>query len=1130
MMRKKTVFVQEKIFANLGQYGDSYAIEQGKQRLTYSQLEERIFSIVDGLTKRGIQKQNLIGVFINDRIDLISVMLGILKAGCVFIPLDTMLPMKRIEYMLKLTATKYVICDEPMREKMSLELRENRHVVPVEVDQLLKSFNPSAFPGKGKKDIRYNPGDKVYIYFTSGSGGKPRAIVGQNKSLCHFINWEIDTFGVNEHFRFSQFITPGFDAFLRDILVPISTGGTICIPESKEILSDNRQLIDWIDANRIHLIHCVPSIFRMFNKDTLVPGNFEHLKYILMAGERIVPNELKHWFDTFGGRIRLVNLYGTTETTMAKTFYFIRESDVYKEKVSVGKPLPGARVIIFDRDMKPCGRERVGEIYIRTPYRTLGYLNDPELTHERFIRNLVSSNENDRLHRTGDIGKILADGSIEVIGRIDRQVKIQGMRVELEEIENQLRKHPGVQEAVIMERRYPEKSISNHEGEEKYLCAYYVPGYRGSFVSSPDDLDLRDFLLSRLPPFMIPIYFAKLEKIPLTVNGKVDWKGLPEPEMKKWVYIPPRNVLEEKLVRLWSEILGEEPSTIGINSDFFQLGGNSLKATTMISRIHKELDVDVPLTEVFRNSTVEKLARYVTGSVKNIFSAIDPSEKKEFYISSSAQKRLFFLQQMKPQNIGYNMPQTIPLKTSHGEGLFSSPSFEAIFKKLITRHESLKTSFELVNEEPVQRVRDEVVLNLETYDLNVEMRDDLMHEYIVKYFVRPFDLSEAPLLRVGLLKTLDDKKCILLVDMHHIITDGVSLEILTKEFMNLCAGEELKPLRLQYKDYSEWKNSKKQKERIKRQEAYWLRLFSDEIPALQLPTDHNRPVIHSFEGDSSFFVINKKETRGLKELAMELDATLFMTLLAVFSIFLSKLSGQEDILVGTAVAGRSHADLQHVIGMFVNTIVFRNYLSSNKTFKALVKEVKNRTLESYKNQDYPFEMLVEKLPIRRDTSRNPLFDVMFNMWTLDDDSISVGKVNENAEMKSLRKASKFDLTLYGFEAKDSMLFFFQYSTKLFKKSTIDKFMKFFKEIVHEVQQDPNMIIMNLNQPPLATAAHINKSSVVAREEVAYVKEKTYITPGKKEEEEIQMISGQELDESLGMMEESMQLLIEDENE
>ncbi|HLP46187.1 MAG TPA: condensation domain-containing protein, partial [Candidatus Kapabacteria bacterium] len=621
-------------------------------------------------------------------------------------------------------------------------------------------------------------------------------------------------------------------------------------------------------------------------------------------------------------------------------------------------------------------------------------------------------------YSTGDLARWLSDGNIEFLGRIDNQVKIRGFRIELGEIENQLLKHKYIKEAVVI--------LNNDAITDKNLTAYIVS------IEAFHENELREYLQKNLPDYMIPSYFVQLEKIPLTPNGKVDRKVLPEPRMKAGKsYIAPGNEIEKKLVEIWSEVLGRDElhiiqlnETIGINDNFFQLGGHSLKATILSAKIHKAFNANIPLSKIFTIPTIRGLANYIKSALQEKYLTIESIEKKEYYSLSSAQKRLYILYQMNPQGIGYNIPSFLVL-----EGAIDKEKLEHTFKLMIRRHESLRTSFHMINDEPVQRIHDKVEFEI---------------EYLAtEAFIRPFDLSNAPLLRVGLIKE-NENKHILMMDMHHIISDGTSINIMVKDFMALYQGEFPSELQIQYKDFSNWQNDEKQAESLERQGEFWLNEFAGEIPVLELPVDYPRPAVQSFEGSSIPFEIDKETVGVLKTLALELGATIYMILLSLYTVFLAKLTNQEDIVIGSPIAGRRHVDLEKIIGMFVNTLALRNYPLGEKLFIYFLEEVKEKTLAAFNNQEYPYEDMVEQVAtsVNRDTARNPLFDTMFALQNIKGGVIEIPGLKIEPYVFE-NKTAKFDLTLTAVESEDELELTFAYSTQLFKRETIQRFINYF---------------------------------------------------------------------------------------
>jgi tyrocidine synthetase-3 len=610
-------------------------------------------------------------------------------------------------------------------------------------------------------------------------------------------------------------------------------------------------------------------------------------------------------------------------------------------------------------------------------------------------------------------------------------VKIRGFRIELGEIDTRLLSHDHIDEVVVINRE--------NERGEKYLCAYLVLK-SGLETEAPGASELREYLSRYLPGYMIPSYFVPLEHIPLTPNGKMDRRALPEPELKKLEkHLTPANKVEKTLASIWSEILLLPHEVISTDANFFELGGHSLKATTLAAKTYQVFQVKLPLEEIFISPTIRGLARYIQSTEKIRCQFITVAEEKEYYPLSSMQKRLFILQQMDKTNTGYNMPAMVEL-----EGTLDIRKVKKVFYQIIQRHESLRTAFEMIGGEPMQKISADVEFEIESPGA------------VIQDFIRPFDLSKAPLLRVGLLE-IENQNHLLMTDMHHIISDGISIGIFLKEFTALYGEEALPAIAIHYKDFSQWHNQLATASKIKKQEEYWLREFAEEIPVLNLPLDFPRPPVQSFAGCSIHFEVNPTDTARLHRLALKEETTLYMVLLALFNIMLSKVCYQDEIVVGTAAAGRKNAELQQTIGMFVNTLAIKNSLKNDKTFKQFLEEVKQKTLAALENQDYPFEDLVEQVDVTRDTSRNPLFDVMFVLENIDLPELEL----EGLKLKPYEfenRIAKFDLTMTAAETTGGLHVVLEYCMKLFKESTIERFFQYFSSILRSVLDNPGIKI------------------------------------------------------------------------
>ncbi len=1021
--REKTI---DKLFEEqVARTPDKIALTYEGDLLTYRELNEKADRLASYLHSISVRCEEPVALMAGDSLVVVVALLGILKAEGAYLPLNFEYPGERKKYILKDCEAKKLLTNYNFEEACD------------SVSTVVDLNDGNVYKSTKNFDKRHRSNNLAYIIYTSGSTGTAKGVMVEHKNVVRLVkNTNYIEFMEGDSVLLTGALE--FDASTFEIWGPLLNGLTLHLVNKSTILNPD-ELKKAIRRSETTTMWMTSPLFnQMLDTDIEI---FEGLKNLLVGGDVLSLAHINRVRKRFPG-LKVINGYGPTENTTFSSTHLVDKE--YQESIPIGKPISNSTAYIIDRCYHLVPINVAGELLVGGDGLARGYLNSQELTNEKFIPNPFgtgSPGNRERIYITGDLARWLPDGDMEFLGRTDHQVKIRGYRIEPGEIENHLIQLDLINEAVVVD-------IKNKDGE-KYLCAYVVPA-KGR-MNELDVVEIRKVLSLSLPDYMVPTYFVPLETIPLTPNGKVDWRALPEPEPAGGTaaYAAPRNPVEEKFVEIWSELLKIEKEKIGIDSDFFELGGHSLKATVLISKLHKAFNVKVPLVELFLKPTIRELAQYMKSLTKDKFSPIKVAEKKEYYELSSAQERLYVLQQIELDSTVYNVPQSVVL-----EGELDLHRPEKTFKKLIKRHESLRTSFEMINEKPVQIIHDhdEVDFGIEYYDLATENAEGPIGSS--PRGVRHFDLSRAPLLRVGLTK-IEETKHLLMVDMHHIITDGTSLGIFVKEFMALYSGEDLPLLRLQYKDYSEWQNSKEQQELIKQQEAYWLTLFShkNELPVLDLPTDFPRPVIQSFEGSSVYFQLKEKDTKNIKAIAKEVDATLYMCVLSVFYILLSKLCTQEDIVIGTPIAGRRHTDLEHIVGMFVNTLAIRNYPSGEKTFKEFLEEVKGQTLKAFENQDYQFEDLVDKILVRRDTGRNPLFDVMFVLEEMEVSKVDISEL-KLSPYEYENKISKFDLDLYGIDAGENLSFSFVYCTKLFKKETILRFIQYFKEILSSVIKDP----------------------------------------------------------------------------
>ncbi|MCK4765821.1 MAG: amino acid adenylation domain-containing protein, partial [Candidatus Aminicenantes bacterium] len=1160
---------------------DNTAVVFEGEELSYEELDERASLLAYTLVNQGVRRWDLVGIMVDRSIEMIVGILGILKSGAGYVPLNPRAPLSRSRYILDECGVKLLLTAGEIRERIShgeendyFEPRNGviedkdfiaglseepaeagpripRPVKDVAVEERRRPLSP-VFKEEIERTLRqwvcpphieegWLAETTAYVIFTSGSTGKPKGVPISHSNFCPLLHWGYKELGLGPKDRAIQNLSYYFDWSVWEIFIAL-TGGAALYMAPSEVLMLPGDCIEFMNKNQITVLHVTPTQYRYI---VGVGKKLQSLKYLFIGAEKLTYDLVERSFVSVNEDCRVFNMYGPTEATIISAVLELYREDYKKfrrlSSIPIGGPVANIDLFVLDKNLRLCPVNVSGELYIAGDNLSTGYLNDQEKSRLSFIEKSCESlgikgaahppskehaaplsSHTGRpsritLYRTGDLCRRLADGNIEFLGRVDYQVKIRGFRIEPGEIENCLLEHESVKDAVVVD-------LDTAEGE-KYLCAYVVAEFTAHSADQGvggTEVDLtgveevkqqltpvlREYLSRTLPDYMIPSQVVFLDNIPLNPNGKVDRRALPEPEFEATAvqYAPPRGESEEKLVEIWSQVLGMESSSIGIDANFFEIGGHSLKATMLVAKIHKAFNVNIKLADIFRKPSIRGLTSYISSAVEDKFISLEPAGRKEYYSLSSAQKRLYLLQQFDMNNMTYNMPRVMLL-----EGEPDKKRLEKVLRRLVERHESFRTSFEMRRGEPVQKIHNpgEIEFKIEFEEnpklqipnykqitshksqitketqpaadsMQKEAEGDgqsfphhsslIIHNSVLK-FIRPFDLSKAPLLRVGLVKLQTGGKTsspaggaaphILLVDMHHIISDGTSVKVFIGDFMDLYAGKELTPLPLQYKDFSEWQNSEDGKEAVSRQQQYWLGQFSGDVPVLKLPYDFPRPAKRSFAGASLEFEINQNKTETLRKLADEEGVTLFLVLLTVYNILLSKLSWSEDIVVGSPVVGRRFVEVQQIIGMFVNTVALRNYPRGSKTFKEFLQEVKKRTLEAFENQDYPFEDLVDEAAPTRKTSHNPMFDTMFTLQ-----NIGVPEVElPGLKLKTLEykhRFSRFDMTWISIEKEDSLIFTVEYSTALFKEEKVKNFAGFFEEIIDIVTAGRDICLKDID--------------------------------------------------------------------
>jgi fengycin family lipopeptide synthetase D len=1006
------------------------------QHLTYGELNSRANQLAHTLKDRGLGPNRIAAIAVERSPEMIVGILAILKAGAAYMPISPDYPQERIDFMLEDSQAELVLTRHPWKQ---LFARAGKTTI-IDLD------DHASYQGDSNPVVVENTSqDAAYVIYTSGSTGKPKGVIVEHSAVVNRIHWMQKQYPLGAEDVILQKTPFTFDVSVWELFWWCVAGSTVCFLEPGGE-KDPAAIVQAIAKHRVTTLHFVPSMLHLFLHELehqrelsgeLLSDRLRSIRYVFASGEALSIQHVERFYQVFDSqaetRPRLINLYGPTEAAIDVT-YFECEPGAELDRVPIGRPIDNIQLYIVDSEnrLQPIGHP--GELCIAGVGLARGYLHRPELTEERFTNNPFEPGT--RMYRTGDLAKWLPDGTIEYLGRLDHQVKLRGYRIELAEIEDALLSHEDIAEAVVILKEAPDG--------DKQLHAFMAANRE---VAAPT---IRQHLALLLPEYMLPAFYTQLETMPLTSSGKVDRKALTLMEGTMSLdrsYTAPRNELEAQLVEMWKELLHLEH--VGTQEHFFEIGGHSLKATQLLHRLHQQFQADIALRDLFRNPTIQQLAEVLSLAEQSRYEPIPLAEGQACYPLSSAQNRLYILEQLEGIGSTYHLPIALMI-----EGDVDDFRLEQAWQALLARHEILRTSIDVVDGVPMQRIHPQVDSSIERIESHGEALEEL-----ISAFIRPFDLSQAPLLRMGVVQ-LPHHRQLLLFDMHHIISDGISMGILAQEWVQLYERRELPELKLQYKDFAKWQPDYLASEPMQKQRQYWLDKLAQDIPLLNLPTDFARPSLKSYEGDRLVFHLNAEETQRCKALATEWNATLYMVLLAVFNIVLSKYSSQEDVIVGSPVSGRPHADLHHSIGMFVNTIALRNHCSKHLSFSQFLEQLRDTTLEAFQHQHYPFEELITSLKLTRDLSRNPLFDVMFVMQNMEIPELTMDQ-RSSKPIAFHNRTSKFDLTLEVTETEEGMTCHLEYGTPLFLRETMERLSQHFRSIMRTVVENPFVRISDI---------------------------------------------------------------------
>ncbi|MCW3466084.1 amino acid adenylation domain-containing protein [Chitinophaga nivalis] len=1002
---------QHELINSLRTHGESIVLEYDGQQISGNELLQRADAITQHLLQEALPPETFVGVRLQNRVDLITAFIGIANARCVFVPIDGHLPEERLKAMHEELALRYVITSGtdmlPQEDELQYFYLE---------DISLPASENNGYPA-------YEAEDSLYVYFTSGSTGKPKGIIGKNSSLLQFLQWEKETFHIGPGDRISQFISPYFDAFLRDVFLPLLSGATLCIPPSDKAFFVPENISAWISGQRITLIHCVPSVFRSINHDDITATDYPALKYVLLSGEKIVPKALLPWYACFGERVQLVNLYGPTETTMVRSCYLLRPADAATDRVPVGKPISDTQLLILDKNGKPCNTLVPGELYIVTDYMTKGYLNNAALTAEKFITLSTGEYAGKSAFRTGDRARKLTDGNIDLLGREDRQIKLSGIRIELDEIEQVLAGSGLIRQAVVIKQEAA-------SGDES-LAAFYI-----SKDEQPEEQTaIQQYLRERLPEYMIPGLLCAVKEFPLLSNGKINYKELVNAVEKRPVVLP-ENDTEARLLQIWKTLLGD--IAISTADRFNLVGGNSISMMRLLSLIYKAFNVRMTLADLFAHMTIRQQAAFIQPVAQDTTLDIPHAPEQPYYHTSAAQERVYYNFELDKERISYNLPMVWEIATE-----IENDRILHVFQQLTARHESLRTRFDVEDGQVVQYVLDQVTLEPEL--LYVAEADS---DETIRQFVRPFDLNKAPLFRIGIILT-DHGRKILVTDFHHSICDGMSQRILMADFSTLFYGQTLAPLQWQYRDYAEWEYRYKKTADYLQHRQFWLGSFEKGVPELQLPVSNANTEDLSEIGGHTAFEISTEVLQPLLDHLRAENISTVSGLFAVYYLFLSQLTGQEEMVIGMAASGRTQHELEGMVGMFVKTLPICFRSTAATSFDVMVKALHQQLIQAGSHQLYDLQDMMTELNKKRTVKLSRLYSAGFVSLDFEDEQVPDDK-NDFRHYAFEKTGAKNPLTLYLREHGSTFYFRLSYAHAYFTAADIDLLITQFKVLAERI--------------------------------------------------------------------------------
>jgi len=1003
------------------------ALTSKNKKLTYQQVNENANRLAHHLMSLGVKAESFVPVYMERTADMIVALLGIAKAGAAYVPIDAGFPKNRIEFILQDVNAKISVSD--------LDTSDFKNITCVDINEL--NTQPKSNP-----KIEIKPEQAAYVIYTSGSTGNPKGVVVEHRSILDYISGLDATIQIQPCDSYALVSSLATDLGNTVLFSSLMLGGTLHI-FNKEEASNPEYLEYYFSKHSVDCLKIVPSHWKALSfNELLLP------KKVLIFGGEVLPGDTVNQINESGCSCKVINHYGPTETTIGKLLFEVNRSETYQRTVPIGKPFGDTKVYILSENKNLCPIGVPGELFIGGTGVARAYLNNPQLTAEKFVQNLFDK-DYPRLYATGDKVKYLEDGQIQFLGRIDEQVKIRGYRIEPAEIERIMQQSGLIYQATVL--------VSIDKQGNNRLCAYLIP------ASNYSKNLIDEFMKEKLPEYMIPAHLVELESFPMLASGKIDKKSLPDPELIETVqkiYVAAQNETEQKLVQIWESILETEP--IGIHDDFFELGGHSLLAIRLVSAIRKAFNVEMPIGDIFDYPTIAQLIKQLnTQNPQDLLPSIIKTIPRPANLPLSfSQERLYFINKLEG-SVQYHLPSIFRL-----QGNLNIAGLEYAIGKLIERHEVLRTVISEFEGQAFQNI-----LPITTYQLKITKPDEeqkskaKLEKYVYSLVNKPFNLAKDSLIRAELI-SIDQDDHLLVATLHHLASDGWSNSIIVRELIafyeefTLGISFNYNNLPVQYADYALWQRNYLQGSLLENKLTYWKSKLKG-FTILELPIDKPRPALQSIKGAFKGFYLDQVLTEKLENLSKQLGTTMFMTLISAFKVLLYRHSGQTDIMVGTPVAGRQLEELEVLIGYFINTLALRTEIEVDKSFNDLVNSVKITSKEAFEHQDVPYEKVVEVLIASRNMSRSPLFQAVFGYHNMPEiPEFKLGEIvlkNEPAIVKTV----KFELTLSVTQGKEGMRGGFEYCTDLFEESTIERMISHYCRILEVVCDKPQIPVSQI---------------------------------------------------------------------